>query len=34
LLTLIFDKNASADINVSVYNEVNATLELNVTTSF
>ena len=34
LLTLRFDKNASSNINVSVYNEVNATLELNVTTSF
>ena len=31
LLTLLFDKNASVDINISVYNEVNATLDLNVT---
>jgi len=31
LLSLVFDKNASAELNVSVYNDINATLELNVT---
>lgn len=33
LLTIeAFDQNVTADINVSIFNEVNATLELNITT--